>query len=173
VASSLSATILATLQATYSNANALSTPSDSLTITQNTKLTNGVAANQGTKLAYGQLTFTAGQTQTLNLASLTDPFGSTFSLVNVGVKGLLFINTTATAGAWVTMLPGATNGWVVTQTGTTYSPFATSTQKVTLGSNGMLLLQAPQDSFAVPDSSHCQIDIYSQLISTVSYAVWG
>lgn len=173
MATNLSATMLATLSAQYSNANALSTPSDSPVITQSLKFTNGGSANQATKIAYGQLTFTAAQTQTLNLNSLTDPLGATFSLVTVGVKGILVINTTSTSGAWITVGPGASNGWTVTQTGSTYSPFANTNQKVTLGSGGILLLEAPQDGFAVPDTSHCQIDIYSQLAATISYAIWG
>jgi hypothetical protein len=173
VASSFSGSLLATFQASYSNSNALSTPTDPPVISQKNTYTNGGAALQATKLAYAQLTFTPAQTQTLDLSSLTDPFGVVFTLVGVGVKGLVFFNTTITAGSWFTVAPGASNGWIVTASGVNYGVFSASTQKIFFGAGGKLILEAPTDSFQVPDNTHSKIDIYSQLAATLNYCIWG
>lgn len=173
MASSFSGTFLTTFQGTYNNSNAISTPSDSPTLSQKTSYANGGAANQASKLAYGQLVFTGGQTQTIDLSSLTDPLGIGFSLVSVGVKGFFFYNLTTTTGSYFTFTPSGTNGWIVTSSGSTYGPFDSSTRKVLIGAGGRWCDESPVDSFAVPDNTHCRIDIFAALAATLNYAIWG
>ena len=173
MSSSLSATLTATLQATYQNSNSISTPIDQPAVTQKESLQNGTGANKAQKIAYGQWAFTPGQVQTINLSSLTDSFGVSFSLVGVGVKGLFFQNLTTTTGSFFEIRPGASNGWVVLPSGSDYSPFWTTSRGLVLGAGGVHVDTAPVDSFQVPDGTHCTIDIYSALAATLNWFIWG
>lgn len=70
---------------------------------------SGVTADQVDKIHAKTYSFTASTSQTINLQSLLDIEGGTFSLARVRVLAIRVKSTTD--GAYLSVEPDATNGW--------------------------------------------------------------
>lgn len=86
---------------------------------------NGTTVDKINLLYQNTISFTASQTQSLDLKALTDPLGGVVNLVKV--KGIAVRCKSTTDGASITLAPNATNGWTsLIGTGSTLKVLASS-----------------------------------------------
>ena len=146
---SLSGSVTITASPTYSGTNSVSTPTVSPQISQTITFTNGTGSNQGNLLYYNQRTVT-GAAETIDLTTLTDVYGTTLSWAKV--KAIILINTATTAGYILTVGAAASNAWVGGSTANA-GPLVDTTDKVVIGSGGVMYFSSPVDGFSVSGTS--------------------
>ena len=111
-------------------------------------LTNGTAADKVDGLYFTTLTFVASTPQTLDLTTLTDVL--TASITNVRVRFIAIKVKWTTDNVPLLVSPGVTNGWTgFLATGSVMSVFPSSSNN-----DGFFVLQAPQTTGIVVDSTH-------------------
>jgi hypothetical protein len=171
MSTNLTASLLLQAQAIYTNANAVSTPSDSPTIKQTNAYTNGSAANQASLLYYASRLLTA-TSETLDLTALTDIFGNAVNFTANGIKAIGIVNTNAATGAVLKVGGAATAAWIG-GSGAHAGPFNATTDVQIIGAGGKWCQESPTDGFSVASGSkNLKVDAGSATI-TYQIFIWG
>lgn len=176
----LTATIKAVITHNHQNAQDLSTPTDSLSLTKTTNFTYGTAANQAQTVWSDVRTLAAGASERIDLYDLAidggaaqrDQIGLTVTMACI--KGLLvyMANTTAAVGDQLTV-----GGYVAATTQAFWSPFSlgsSSTQAgVVLGPGGGFMVWNPSAAgYTVTDGANHLLKIANTGSTTVQYGIW-
>lgn len=162
MAATLTATITLNTSGEYSSAAApyyerIANLAKTLTLA----LTNGTSSNQADLLYEGSGTVDSTGSALDLAGSLTDPLGSTLTFVEV--VAILIVNT-ETATTRNLLIGGAAANAFAT-------PFADSSDKLSLGSGGILLLTSPVDGWAVTAGTGDQLKLAAGGAYTVGYAI--
>lgn len=146
-----SASMQLSVQDSYQNANALTTPADTANLIAKQSYTNGTGSGKGTIRYIVQLALAAA-VQTIDLTALTDVFGNALTFATNGVKAIAVINLSTTTAFVLKVSPGASNPWIGTAAPNA-GPFNGATDVQIIGAGGKWCQEAPIDSFGVSATS--------------------
>jgi hypothetical protein len=141
---------------------------DASSVTYSDSLTDGTTAGLADVIWHDTRALAATTNDDLDLTALTQSiYGSTVTKTFAKVRGLLIINLSTTAGDDLEIGGSGGNEWNV--------PFGATGDKIEVRANGTLLLAAPEDGYAVTNSSADILRIRNPGANTINYkiVIWG
>ena len=144
----------------YGKADDLSTPTESLNLSESTTYSFGLGDNKAEVIYRARLTVTG--TTTLDLyGTLTDIFGDT---VNIEILRAIYVhNRSTTSGDNIRVGPAGSNAMI--------TPFVDANGRVSVGPGGTFVLDCPKDGYAAAVNADTLQIVYSGVSGSIDVDV--